>query len=47
MSWVKAREQAKAIQGAEFDLKRFHQVLLEGALPLTILERVVEARSRA
>ncbi|MES2498572.1 MAG: DUF885 family protein [Pseudomonadota bacterium] len=47
MSWVKAREAAKKIQGAKFDLRQFHQVLLEGALPLTILEQVVEARARA
>ena len=47
MSWIKAREKAKAIQGAKFDLRQFHEVLLEGALPLTILERVVEERARA
>ena len=47
MSWMKAREKAKAIRGAKFDLREFHQVLLEGALPLTILERVVEERARA
>ncbi|KQX20727.1 MULTISPECIES: DUF885 domain-containing protein [unclassified Sphingomonas] len=46
MSWIKAREKAKAIQGAKFDLRQFHQVLLEGALPLTILEQLVEARAR-
>ncbi len=46
MSWVKAREKAKAIQGDRFDLKQFHQVLLEGAMPLTILEQTVEARAR-
>jgi len=47
MSWVKAREKAKAILGPKFDLRRFHQVLLEGALPLTILEGLIEARARA
>jgi len=47
MSWVKAREKAKAIQGAKFDLRGFHQILLEGALPLTILEKLVEERARA
>ena len=46
MSWVRAREKAKAIEGAKFDLRRFHQILLEGAMPLTILEREVEARAR-
>jgi len=47
MSWTKAREKARAIQGAAFDIRQFHEVLLEGALPLTILENVVEARARA
>lgn len=47
MSWVKSRERAKAIQGSRFDLRQFHQILLEGALPLTILERLVEERARA
>lgn len=47
MSWVKARENAKRIQGAKFDIRQFHEVLLEGALPLTILEQVVAARAKA
>lgn len=47
MSWVKARAKAQAIQGAKFDLRQFHQILLEGALPLTILERLAEERARA
>ena len=47
MSWIKAREKAKAIQGAKFDLRQFHQILLDGALPLTILEQLVEERARA
>jgi uncharacterized protein (DUF885 family) len=46
MSWVRAREKAKEIQGARFDLRQFHQVLLEGAMPLTLLERIVEERAR-
>ncbi len=45
-SWLKARKQAQAIQGARFDLKHFHQVLLAGALPLTLLESLTEARAR-
>lgn len=47
MSWIKARERAKAIQGAKFDLRQFHQILLDGALPLTMLESLVEQRSKA
>jgi uncharacterized protein (DUF885 family) len=47
MSWIKAREKARAIRGAKFDIRQFHEVLLDGAMPLTILERVVEERARA
>ncbi|WCT74919.1 DUF885 family protein [Sphingomonas naphthae] len=46
MSWVKARARAKAIAGPRFDLKKFHEVLREGALPLTILEQLVEQRAK-
>ena len=41
--WVRLREQARSRLGAQFDLKQFHQILLLGAMPLTILERQVEA----
>ena len=47
MAWTRAREKAKAILGARFDVKRFHEVLKDGAMPLTILERRVEERARA
>ena len=47
MSWVRAREKARQIQGAKFDIRQFHEVLLDGALPLTILEQLVETRARA
>jgi uncharacterized protein (DUF885 family) len=46
-TWVRLRERAKAQLGPRFDLKDFHAVLLQGAMPLTILERVVQARTRA
>jgi uncharacterized protein (DUF885 family) len=46
MSWIKAREKAKALQGDRFDIRQFHQVLLEGAMPLTIMEGLIEARSK-
>ncbi|MBN8849786.1 MULTISPECIES: DUF885 family protein [unclassified Sphingomonas] len=46
-AWVRAREKAMAIQGAKFNEKDFHDILHAGAMPLTILERMVEERARA
>ena len=41
---VELRERAKAKLGGAFDIRRFHMVLLDqGALPLTLLERRVDA----
>lgn len=45
--WNRLREEVKAKQGARFDLKRFHQVLDLGAMPLDVLEQVVRERSTA
>lgn len=42
--WERLRDEAKAAQGERFDLRRFHEVLRLGAMPLTILEKVVRAR---
>lgn len=42
--WVALRDEAKAKLGERFDLKDFHEVLLQGAMPLTILEQVVRER---
>ncbi|MGN6155310.1 MAG: DUF885 domain-containing protein [Sphingomicrobium sp.] len=47
LAWLRAREKAKAILGSKFDIRQFHEVLKDGAMPLTILERRVEARARA
>jgi len=47
LAWLRAREKAKAILGAKFDIKQFHEVLKEGSMPLTILERRIEERARA
>ncbi|MBB3693513.1 DUF885 family protein [Sphingomonas sp. BK580] len=41
--WTRLRDEAKAKPG--FALKRFHEVLRLGAMPLTVLERVVRERS--
>ena len=42
--WVRLREKARADLGPRFDLKGFHDAALEpGGVPLTVLERVVDA----
>jgi hypothetical protein len=41
-----ARHWRKRISGAKFDLKRFHDVLELGAMPLSMLERIVAERAR-
>ncbi|MFC7499422.1 DUF885 domain-containing protein [Enterovirga sp. GCM10030262] len=45
--WDRLRSEAKAKLGERFDLKHFHQVLLQGAVPLTILEKLVNQRVAA
>jgi len=47
IAWIRARANAQAILGDKFDLKQFHEVLKEGAMPLTILERRIDERARA
>ena len=47
LAWLRARENAKKILGSKFDIRQFHDVLKDGAMPLTILERRVEERARA
>ncbi|WP_326523144.1 DUF885 domain-containing protein [Sphingomonas sp.] len=47
IAWLRARDNAKKILGAKFDIRKFHEVLHDGAVPLTILERLVEERARA
>lgn len=43
MKILELREAAKQKQGAKFSLKSYHNVLLgNGAMPLTLLERVVQ-----
>lgn len=45
--WARLREEAERTQGARFDVKQFHEVLKEGAMPLTILEKRVRERIKA
>ncbi len=33
--------------GAKFDVKQFHDVLKDGRMPLSILERRIEERTKA
>jgi len=40
--WMRLRGEAEQALGDRFDLKQFHQILLKGALPLTILEQEVD-----
>ena len=47
LAWLRARENARKTLGDRFDLKQFHEVLKDGAMPLTILERRVAERAAA
>jgi uncharacterized protein (DUF885 family) len=46
-AWVRARSRAQEALGAKFDIRQFHDILKEGAMPLTILERRIAERTRA
>jgi uncharacterized protein (DUF885 family) len=46
-AWVDAREDAKRTLGSRFDIKQFHEVLKEGAMPLSILQRRIKERTAA
>ncbi|MXO59494.1 DUF885 family protein [Altererythrobacter salegens] len=41
--WVRQRRRAESALGERFDLKRFHDLLTEGLMPLTMFDRRVEA----
>jgi len=45
--WVELRQRAQRKLGPRFDLRDFHEVLLDGSMPLTILEKRVEERIAA
>ena len=47
MAWTRARAKAQTALGAKFDIKLFHDILKEGAMPLTILERRIDQRIAA
>lgn len=43
--WTELREEVKRKQGGQFDLKRFHDVLTLGAMPLDILRQTVRRQA--
>ena len=43
-AWTRARDEAKKRLGARFDIKQFHEILRDGAMPLSILERRIRER---
>ena len=47
IAWSRARDEAKRRLGPKFDIKQFHEVLREGAMPLSILERRIRERTAA
>ena len=47
MAWTRARAEAQATLGAKFDLKQFHEVLKDGAMPLTLLQQRIWERTAA
>jgi uncharacterized protein (DUF885 family) len=47
LTWLRLRDQVRAKQGEQFDLKQFHEILRLGTMPLAVLERVVAARAAA
>jgi uncharacterized protein (DUF885 family) len=46
-AWTRARADAQKTLGPRFDLKQFHEVLKEGAMPLSILERRIKELAAA
>jgi uncharacterized protein (DUF885 family) len=47
IAWLRARQKAQRALGAKFDPREFHEILREGAMPLTILERRIDERVKA
>lgn len=46
-AWTRARGEAQKTLGPKFDIKQFHEILREGAMPLSILERRIRERTAA
>ena len=45
IAWMRARAESQKTLGSKFDIKQFHEVLHEGAMPLSILERRIRERT--
>ena len=45
MAWTRARAEAQTSLGAKFDIKQFHEVLKDGAMPLTLLQQRIRERT--
>jgi uncharacterized protein (DUF885 family) len=44
LTWLRLRDKARAALGPAFDIRQFHDAgLLAGAVPLTVLESVIDA----
>ena len=47
LAWTRARAEAEKALGPKFDVRQFHEVLKEGAMPLSILQERIKARAQA
>ena len=48
LTWLRLRERARTALGSRFDIGAFHDAgLLPGAMPLTVLDRVIGDYTRA
>jgi uncharacterized protein (DUF885 family) len=47
IAWTRARAKAQQALGSRFDIRDFHDILKEGAMPLTIFERRIKERIKA
>ena len=47
LAWTRARAEAEKTLGAKFDVRQFHEVLKEGAMPLSILQERIKDRTQA
>ena len=47
IAWVRARQRAQRALGPRWDVRDFHDILKEGAMPLSILDRRIDERVQA